>query len=61
MNGLKLSEINNAYDVINVSFGETDASYRAVITFAPDNSIYATEAAFIADIQALPAQGPKAD
>ena len=59
MNGLKLSEINNAYDVINVSFGETDASDRAVITFAPDNSIYATEAAFIADIQALQAQGKK--
>ena len=59
MNGLKLSQINDAYDIIHVSFGETDPSDRAVITFVLDNSIYETEAEFKSDIQALQAQGKK--
>lgn len=57
--GLKLTEIADGYDFINVSFGETDFSDRAVITFVLDNSIYANDAAFIADIRAVQNQGKK--
>ncbi len=58
-NGLKLTQVNEAYDFLNVSFGETDASDRAVITFYLDNSIYANDAAFIADIRTMQAKGKK--
>lgn len=58
-NGLKLVDANQAYDIINVSFAETDESNSAVPTFVLDNSIYASDAAFIADIKTCQARGQK--
>ena len=56
--GLTLANSNQAYDFLNVSFAET-GSDRAVITFTLDNSIYANDAAFIADIKTCQARGQK--
>lgn len=58
-NGLKLADVNTGYDFLNVSFGETDATDRAVVTFVLDNSIYANDAAFINDIKSCQARGQK--
>ena len=58
-NGLKLSAASTNYDFLDVSFGETDASDRATITFVLDNSIYANDAAFIEDIKVCQARGQK--
>ncbi|NCD00062.1 MAG: T9SS type A sorting domain-containing protein [Bacteroidia bacterium] len=58
-NGLKLADVNTGYDFLNVSFGETDATDRALVTFALDNSIYANDAAFINDIKTCQARGQK--
>ena len=58
-NGLKLSQSAAGYDFLNVSFGETAATDRSVITFAVDNSIYANDAAFITDMRLVQSQGKK--
>ena len=52
---LKLSEVPDCWDVINVSFGETASTDRATIIFEP---MY-DENQFIADVKALQSKGKK--
>lgn len=57
--GLKLSDANTSYDILDVSFGES--SDHATVHFTLDTSIYSTEADFIADIKKCQARGQKVD
>jgi len=56
---LKLADVSTKYDILNVSFAETDGGDRAVVTFHLDNGIYASEAQFIEDIKTCQARGQK--
>ncbi|MGL4107827.1 glycosyl hydrolase family 18 protein [Clostridium sp. LP20] len=54
---LKLREVNENWDVINVSFGETDATKdKATIIFKPEIQ---SEAEFISDVKYLQSKGKK--
>ncbi|MGL4774194.1 MAG: chitinase, partial [Clostridium sp.] len=56
---IKLREVNDNWDIINVSFGETDAAKdKATIIFKPDASI-TSEAEFINDVKYLQSKGKK--
>ncbi|MGL5085626.1 MAG: chitinase, partial [Clostridium sp.] len=52
---VKLKDISNEWDVINVSFGITEGNDRATIVFEP----YYNEAEFIADMKLLQSKGKK--
>lgn len=57
--GLKLSASPTSYDFLDVSFGETEGNDRATIVFKVDNSIYSSDADFIADVKKCQARGQK--
>lgn len=59
--GLKLSDSPTSYDILDVSFGETNAGDRATIVFNVDKSIYNSDAEFITDIKKCQARGQKVD
>lgn len=56
---LKLSEISDKWDVINVSFAEPSTQLGSTMSFVPDNAIYATIQEFKNDVAALQSQGKK--
>ncbi len=58
-NSLRLTELPDAYDVINVSFAVPSEQMGAEMIFTPDPGIYPIGAEFIDDIQALQTQGKK--
>ena len=56
---LKLREVNDNWDIINISFGETDATKdKATILFNVDTSIESEEE-FISDVKYLQSKGKK--
>ncbi|MEO9967239.1 MAG: glycosyl hydrolase family 18 protein [Reichenbachiella sp.] len=57
--GMKLSEVSNKWDVINISFAEPSTQLGATMVFTPDNSIYPTVQEFKNDVAALQSQGKK--
>lgn len=59
-NGLKLSQVDNSWDVINLSFAEPTSSTSGDLVYNPlADGIYATEAEFINDVKAVQAIGKK--
>ncbi|MBQ6568880.1 MAG: hypothetical protein IJL87_01345 [Clostridia bacterium] len=56
---LKLSQVNENWDVINVSFLLTSAGNQYTPRFTPDPSLYSSDNAFIADVQSCQAAGKK--
>jgi chitinase len=55
---IPLRQVSTAWNVVDVAFAGTAADYSTV-SFVPDSGLYASNAAFIADVQALHAQGQK--
>ncbi|MGL5152279.1 MAG: glycosyl hydrolase family 18 protein [Clostridium sp.] len=56
---LKLREVNDNWDIINVSFGETNVSVdKSTIIFKPD-PVITTEKEFIEDVKYLQSKGKK--
>lgn len=56
---IKLKDVNDNWDVINVSFGETDPTKdKSTIIFKPD-PVIETEAEFISDVKYLQGKGKK--
>lgn len=56
---IKLREVNDNWDIINVSFGETDPTKdKATIVFKPDTKIESEEE-FISDVKYLQSKGKK--
>ena len=56
---MKLRDVNDNWDVINVSFGETDTSKdRSTILFTPDSTIE-SESEFKEDVKYLQSKGKK--
>jgi len=56
---LRLTEIPASYDVVVVAFATPTVPAGATMRFAPDPGIYPTGGEFVADVQALQAQGKK--
>ena len=54
---LSLTEVSADYDVVIVAFATPTVPSGSTMQFVPDPGIYPTTAAFIADIQALQAEG----
>ncbi len=54
---LDLTDVPAAYDVVVVAFATPTTPAGATMSFEPDPGIYPTDAEFIADVQALQAQG----
>ncbi|WP_422359164.1 Ig-like domain-containing protein [Reichenbachiella sp.] len=57
--GMKLSEVSDKWDVINVSFAEPSTQLGSTMVFTPDNAIYPTAQEFKNDVAALQSQGKK--
>ncbi|MEP2026416.1 MAG: glycosyl hydrolase family 18 protein [Reichenbachiella sp.] len=57
--GMKLSEVSDKWDVINVSFAEPSTQLGSTMVFTPDNAIYPTVQEFKNDVAALQSQGKK--
>ncbi|MEO9803086.1 MAG: glycosyl hydrolase family 18 protein [Reichenbachiella sp.] len=56
---LKLSEISDKWDVINISFAEPSTQLGSTMAFVPDNAIYPTVQEFKNDVAVLQSQGKK--
>ena len=57
---MKLSQVDNSWDVINLSFGEPTSSTDGNIVYNPTaDNIYASEAELISDIHSVQAAGKK--
>jgi chitinase len=56
---VRLANVPNEYDVIDVSFAVPSPPGSASMQFSPDPGIYSSQSAFIADVQAKQAQGKK--
>lgn len=54
---LKLSQISDKWDVINISFAEPSTQLGSTMAFVPDNAIYPTVQEFKDDVAALQSQG----
>lgn len=57
--GMKLSEVSDKWDVINISFAEPSVQLGSTMAFTPDNAIYPTIQEFKNDVAALQSQGKK--
>jgi chitinase len=58
-NSLRLTQIPQAYDVINIAFAVPTTPSGATMSFRPDPSIYATTDEFIRDLDSLKRKGKK--
>ncbi len=56
---MKLSEISDKWDVINISFAVPTVSIGSTMTFTPDPGIYASKQEFKNDVAALQSKGKK--
>jgi chitinase len=58
-NSLRIADVPEGYDVINVSFAIPTVQLGSEMTFVPENSLYTTNQAFISEVESLQQNGKK--